>query len=294
MKIGFIGLGIMGLPMAKNLLRAGHSVHVWARRAASLEPALAAGAEACGSAAEVAAVSEIVISMVADAPDVEQVTLGPQGVVDGAAPGLIHIDMSTIAPSAARSIAERLAARGVTMLDAPVSGGETGAINATLTVMVGGDAAAFAQALPVLRALGKTVTHIGASGAGQVAKACNQILTGVGVAMVAEALNFARAAGVDPAKVREALLGGSAASQVLEKHGQRMLERNFKPGFKAWMHRKDMKIVLDEAHRLGIVTPTAALTAQLFNALVGAGEGEADSVGVIRLLERMSGEASDA
>lgn len=293
MKVGFIGLGIMGRPMVLNLIKAGHSVHVWSRREVSLEPAVAAGAVACPSAAAVAAMSEVVISMVADAPDVEQVTLGPQGVAEGARPGLTHVDMSTIAPSQARDIAARLALRGVTMLDAPVSGGEVGAINAALTVMVGGDEAAFEKVLPVLQALGKSVTYIGASGAGQVTKACNQILTGVGVAMVAEALNFARASGVDPARVREAMLGGFAGSKILENHGQRMLDRNFKPGFKAWMHSKDMKIVLDEAHRLGIVTPTSAITAQLFNALVGGGDGEQDTISVLKLLERMSG-AGDA
>lgn len=294
MKIGFIGLGIMGRPMVMNLIKAGHALHVWSRREASMAPAVVAGAIACSSAAEVAACSEIVISMVADAPDVEQVALGNKGVAEGAKAGLIYIDMSTIAPSAARAIASRMAERGVLMLDAPVSGGEVGAINATLTIMVGGDAAAFEKALPVLQALGKTVTLIGASGAGQVTKACNQILTGVGVAMVAEALNFARASGVDPARVREAMLGGFAGSKILENHGQRMLDRNFKPGFKAWMHRKDMKIVLDEAHRLGIVTPTSAITAQLFNALVGSGNGELDTISVLELLERMSGDTGDA
>ncbi|WP_018607799.1 2-hydroxy-3-oxopropionate reductase [Uliginosibacterium gangwonense] len=288
MKIGFIGLGIMGRPMALHLLKAGYELHVWSRRAASIEPVLAVGAKAAGSAAEVATQSDIVISMVADAPDVEQVALGPQGVAEGAKPGLIHVDMSTIAPGAARAIGVRLAEKGIHFLDAPVSGGETGAINAALTIMVGGDEAAFNQALPVLQKLGKSVTHIGVSGAGQVAKACNQILTGVGVMMVAEALNFARASGVDPAKVRQAMLGGSAYSKVLENHGQRMLDRNFKPGFKAWMHRKDMKIVLDEAHRMGISTPTSAVTAQMFNALVGSGEGELDTISVLALLERMS------
>ncbi|MDQ7989760.1 MAG: NAD(P)-dependent oxidoreductase [Candidatus Dactylopiibacterium sp.] len=288
MRIGFIGLGIMGRPMALNLIGAGHELAVWSRREASLEPLLAAGARGCRSAAEVAAQSEIVISMVADAPDVEQVTLGPQGVAEGAAAGLIHVDMSTIAPSAARSIAERLAARGVSMLDAPVSGGEIGAVQATLTIMVGGEEAAYERALPALGAMGRSVTYIGASGAGQVTKACNQILTGVGVLMVAEALNFARASGVDPVRVREAMLGGFAGSKVLENHGQRMLDRNFKPGFKAWMHQKDMRIVLDEAHRLGIMTPTSAIAAQLFNVLVGGGDGEQDTISVIKLLERMS------
>lgn len=289
MNIGFIGLGIMGRPMALNLLRHGYRLHVWSRREASMAPLLEAGALACQSAADVAAASDIVISMVADAPDVEAVALGERGVAAGARPGLLFVDMSTIAPSAARRIALRLAEYGVEMLDAPVSGGETGAINATLTVMVGGEVAAFDKALPVLQCLGQKVTHVGASGAGQVAKACNQICTGAGVLMVAEAFNFARASGVDPAKVREAMLGGSAYSRVLENHGQRMLARNFKPGFKAWMHHKDMKIVLDEAHRLGVMSPLAAVTAQMLNALVGSGEGEGDTVALLRLLERMSG-----
>ncbi|HEX5126097.1 MAG TPA: NAD(P)-dependent oxidoreductase [Rhodocyclaceae bacterium] len=288
MEIGFIGVGIMGRPMILNLIKGGHRLHVWSRRAESMTPVLDAGAHGYDSAAAVAAASDIVISIVADAPDVEQVALGAHGVVHGARKGLIFIDMSTIAPTAAKNIAARLAEHGVTMLDAPVSGGETGAINGTLTIMVGGDAIAFEKALPAFLCMGKTVTLIGDSGAGQVTKACNQILTGVGVAMVAEALNFARASGVDPVKVRQAMLGGSAYSRVLENHGQRMLDRNFKPGFKAWMHRKDMKIVLDEAHRMGVATPTTAITAQLFNALIGAGEGEKDSLSLIALLERMS------
>lgn len=290
MEVGFIGLGLMGRPMALNLLKAGHRLHVWSRRRASMQPLLEAGAGDCASAAEVARRSEVVISMVADAPDVEAVALGPDGVADGAREGLIFVDMSTIAPAAAQSIAARLAGRGVTMLDAPVSGGELGAIEATLTIMVGGDATAFETVRPLFEAMGRTVSRIGASGAGQVAKACNQILTGVGVAAVAEALNFARKSGVDAARVREALLGGFAYSRVLENHGQRMLERNFRPGFKAWMHQKDMRIVLEEAHRLGLALPTAAATAQLFNAMVGSGLGEEDSVAMVKLLERMSGD----
>lgn len=290
MEVGFIGLGLMGRPMALNLLKAGHRVHVWSRRRESMQPLLDAGAGDCASAAEVARHSEVVISMVADAPDVEAVALGPDGVADGAREGLIFVDMSTIAPAAAQSIAARLAERGVTMLDAPVSGGEVGAIEATLTIMAGGDAAAFERVRPLFEAMGRTVSLIGASGAGQVAKACNQILTGVGVAAVAEALNFARKSGVDAARVREALLGGFAYSRVLENHGRRMLERNFRPGFKAWMHQKDMRIVLEEAHRLGLSLPSAAATAQMFNAMVGSGLGEEDSVAMLKLLERMSGE----
>lgn len=293
MEVGFIGLGLMGRPMALNLIKAGHRVHVWSRRRASMEPLLAAGAGDCESAADVARRAAVTISMVADAPDVEQVTLGPAGVAEAAGAGHIHIDMSTIAPAAAQSIAARLAARGVTALDAPVSGGEVGAIAGSLTIMAGGDADAFARVLPLLEAMGRSITRIGDAGAGQVAKACNQILTGVGVAAVAEALNFATRSGVDAARVREALLGGFAYSRILENHGQRMLERNFKPGFKAWMHQKDMRIVMEEAHRLGLALPSAAATTQLFNAMVGSGLGEDDSVAVLKLLERMSGAAAE-
>ena len=292
MKVGFIGLGLMGRPMALNLLKAGHQLAVWSRRAESMQPLVDAGARGCESAAEVARGADVVISMVADAPDVEQVALGAAGVVDGAEPGLVFVDMSTIAPAAAQAIAARLRERGISMLDAPVSGGEVGAINAALTIMVGGEATAFEKARPLFEAMGKTVSLIGDSGAGQVAKACNQILTGVGVAAVAEALNFARKSGVDAARVREALMGGFAYSRILENHGQRMLDRNFKPGFKAWMHQKDMRIVLEEAHRLGMALPTSAATAQMFNAMVGSGLGENDSIAMLQLLERMSGEAS--
>jgi 2-hydroxy-3-oxopropionate reductase len=293
MDVGFIGLGLMGRPMALNLIKAGHRVHVWSRRRESMQPLLDAGAGDCASAAEVARRASITISMVADAPDVEQVTLGPDGVADGARAGHIHIDMSTIAPAAAQSIATRLAARGIIALDAPVSGGEPGAIAGTLTIMVGGDADACAHVQPLFEAMGKSITRIGEAGAGQVAKACNQIITGVGVASVAEALNFAARSGVDGAKVREALLGGFAYSRILENHGQRMLARNFKPGFKAWMHQKDVRIVMDEAHRLGLAMPTAAATMQLFNAMAGSGLGEDDSVAMLKLLERMSGGAGE-
>ncbi|MDD5298316.1 MAG: NAD(P)-dependent oxidoreductase [Rhodocyclaceae bacterium] len=290
MNIGFIGLGLMGRPMALNLIKGGHEVAVWARRAESMAPLLAAGARGCASPADVAAHCDVVISMVADAPDVEQVALGQDGVAEGARAGLIFVDMSTIAPAAAQSIAARLKEKGVVMLDAPVSGGEVGAISASLTIMVGGPEEAFETVKPAFLCMGKSATLIGASGAGQVAKACNQILTGMGVAAVAEALNFARKSGVDGAKVREALLGGFAYSRILENHGQRMLERNFKPGFKAWMHQKDLRIVMEEAHRLGMALPGSAATAQMFNAMVGNGMGEDDSIAMLKLLERMSGQ----
>ena len=289
MEVGFIGLGLMGRPMALNLIKAGHRVHVWSRRRASVQPLLDAGAGDCASAAELARRASITISMVADAPDVEQVTLGPDGVAEGAGHGHIHIDMSTIAPAAAQQIATRLAERGIVAVDAPVSGGEPGAIAGTLTIMVGGEAASCAHVRPLFEAMGTSITRIGEAGAGQVAKACNQIITGVGVAAVAEALNFAAKSDVEGANVREALLGGFAYSRILENHGHRMLERNFKPGFKAWMHQKDLRIVMAEAHRLGLALPTAAAAAQLFNAMAGSGLGEEDSVAMLRLFERMSG-----
>jgi 2-hydroxy-3-oxopropionate reductase len=288
MNIGFIGLGLMGRPMAGHLAAAGHALHLWARRPASVEPFRESGARIHASAAEVARHADIVFTMVADAPDVEAVCLGAAGIAAGARPGSVVVDMSTINPNAAREIGARLAERGIEFLDAPVSGGEVGAINAALTIMVGGKPEVFEKIRPLFEKLGKTVTLVGASGAGQVAKACNQILTGVGVAAVAEAFNFAARSGVDPARVREALLGGFAYSRILENHGSRMLERNFKPGFKAWMHQKDLRIVMEEAHRLGLMLPTAAATAQLFNAIVGAGYGEDDSVAALKLLEKLS------
>ena len=287
MKIGFIGLGIMGRPMALNLLKGGHEVTVWARRAESMQPLLEAGAKVTGSPTEVVQGNELVISMVADAPDVAEVM---RGVAQGAAPGLVAVDMSTIAPAAARQIGVDLAAAGVDFMDAPVSGGEVGAIAGTLSIMAGGSEAAFAKAKPAFACMGRNIVHVGACGAGQVAKAANQIVTGMGVLAVAEAFAFAAKNGVDRSKVREALLGGFAYSKILENHGQRMLDRNFKPGFKAWMHQKDMNIVMQEAHRLGLMLPSSAATAQLFNAMVGSGMGEEDSVAALKLLESLSGE----
>ncbi|MDI6750787.1 MAG: NAD(P)-dependent oxidoreductase [Rhodocyclaceae bacterium] len=291
MNIGFIGLGLMGRPMALHLANAGHTLHLWARRPASLEPFKDVAAKVHVSAAEVARHVDVVFTMVADAPDVREVVLGENGVASGARPGLIVVDMSTINPNAAREIGAALADKSIEFLDAPVSGGEIGAINATLTIMVGGRPEVFAKVKPLFEKLGKSVTLIGEIGAGQVAKACNQILTGVGVMAVAEAFNFAAKNGVDVAKVREALLGGFAYSRILENHGQRMIERNFKPGFKAWMHQKDLRIVMEEAHRLGLMLPAAAATTQLFNAIVGSGMGEEDSIAALKLLEKLSSPA---
>lgn len=287
MKIGFIGLGIMGRAMALNLIKDGHTVSVWARRAESMQPLLDAGAKAASSASDAAQGNELVISMVADAPDVAEVM---RAVAAAAEPGLIAIDMSTIAPAAARQVGEALAVVGVDFLDAPVSGGEVGAIAGTLSIVVGGSEAAFAKARPAFECMGKNIVHVGASGAGQVTKAANQIVTGMGVLAVAEAFAFAAKNGVDRSKVREALLGGFAYSKILENHGQRMLDRNFKPGFKSWMHEKDLNIVMQTAHELGLCLPGSAATAQMFNAMVGSGMGEEDSIAVLKLLERLSGQ----
>jgi len=278
--------------MALHLEKAGHTLHLWARRPESLAPFAAANAKTYATPAEVARHAAVVILMVSDGPDVEAVCLGEQGLAAGAVlknePGLIVVDMSTIAPDAARRIGLRLAEKGIEFLDAPVSGGETGAINAALTIMVGGKPEVFEKVKPLFEKMGKSATLIGGSGGGQVAKACNQILTGVGIMAVAEAFNFAQKSGVDPARVREALLGGFAYSKILENHGQRMLDRNFNPGFKAWMHQKDLRIVMEEAHRLGLMLPSAAATAQVFNAMVGSGMGENDSIAALKLLEKMS------
>lgn len=288
MKVGFVGLGIMGRPMALNLIKGGHSLRVWSRRQESLAPLVAAGAVGCADAREVATGAAVVISMVADAPDVEQVALGAAGIAAGAAPGAVFCDMSTIAPAAARSIAERMAQHGIEMLDAPVSGGEPGAINGTLSIMVGGKPDVVARAMPLFECMGRSITHVGPAGSGQVAKACNQIVTGMAVAAVAEAFNFARKCGADVVKVREALLGGLAFGKILENHGGRMLERNFTPGFKASMHLKDLRIVMEEAQRLALALPGAAASAQLFSAMVGSGLGEEDSVALLKLLESVS------
>ncbi|WP_153133415.1 NAD(P)-dependent oxidoreductase [Dechloromonas hortensis] len=288
MKIAFLGLGIMGRPMALNLLKGGHDVTVWARRAESMLPLQEAGADTATSPAEAVRGAELVISMVADAPDVLDVL---RQAAPGASAGLVAVDMSTIAPAAARNIHDELAALGIDFMDAPVSGGEVGAIAGTLSIMAGGSEAAFARAQPAFECMGKNIVHVGGSGAGQVTKAANQIVTGMGVLAVAEAFAFAAKNGVDRSKVREALLGGFAYSKILENHGQRMLDRNFKPGFKSWMHEKDLNIVMQTAHELGLCLPGSAATAQMFNAMVGSGLGEEDSIAVLKLLERLSGQA---
>lgn len=290
LRAGYVGLGIMGRPMALNLMRAGYGMAVFARRQESMAPLLDAGAQACANPAQVAQRADIVFVNVSDTPDVEEVTLGENGIIHGAAAGTIVVDMSTISPVATRTIAEKLAKKGLHMIDAPVSGGEIGAINGTLSIMAGGEATVFAKVKPLLDVLGKNVVLIGGHGAGQVAKACNQIVAAVTLEAVSEALTLARRNRVDPAKVREAMLGGFAWSKVLEVHGKRIVERDFKPGFKARLHRKDLKIVTDTAAHLGLSLPQASLIAQNLNALVGLGCGEEDSAAVVKVVERMAGE----
>lgn len=289
LKIGFVGSGIMGRPMALNLIKGGHKLWVYARRAEALQPLTAAGATACFSPKEVASQADVIFTIVSDTPDVEQVIFGEAGIAQGARVGTVIVDMSTISPAATVDFAQRLEAQGLEMLDAPVSGGEKGAINAVLSIMVGGKVEVFERILPLFECMGKNIVHIGGNGAGQVSKACNQIVVAVTIEAVAEALTFARKNHVDPARVREALMGGSAASKILEVQGKRMLENDFRPGFKVGLHQKDMRIVLDAAHQSGSAVPAAALVAQHFNALMGAGDAELDSSAVIRVLEKMSG-----
>jgi 2-hydroxy-3-oxopropionate reductase len=275
--------------MALNLLRAGYSVRVWARRAESMQPLIEAGATACSSPADAASGAGIIITNVSDTVDVEQVILGDSGVIEGAASGSVVVDMSTISPSVTRDIAARLAKGGVEMLDAPVSGGEKGAIDGSLSIMVGGKAAVYQRVLPVFEVLGSNIVLIGDNGAGQVTKACNQTVIAQTISAIGEAFVLATAAGVDPARVREALLGGFAGSRVLDSHGGRMLAHDFKPGFKSKLHQKDMRIVLETAHELGIALPGAALATQLINALVGSGGGEDDSCAILQLQEQLAG-----
>lgn len=275
-KVGFIGLGIMGKPMARNLLSAGYEVTVLNRSRGPVDELVALGARAGATPRDVASNSDVVITMLPDSPDVESVALGADGIVEGIRRGALWIDMSTIAPATTKRVAQALAAKGATALDAPVSGGEKGAIEATLSIMIGGDDDAVERAKPIFAALGKNIVHVGELGAGQVTKACNQIVVGVTIEAVAEALALAEASGVDPAKVRAALLGGFAQSKILEMHGQRMIDRNFVPGFKSKLHRKDMNIASNAGDELGLDLAAAKLIRERFDALIERGDGERD------------------
>jgi 2-hydroxy-3-oxopropionate reductase len=274
--IGFIGLGIMGKPMALNLVRAGYPVVALNRSRGPVDELVAAGAKAGSSPKDVAAQSDVVITMLPDSPDVEQVALAADGIVHGLKPGALWIDMSTIAPATTRSVSAAFATHDVESLDAPVSGGEKGAIDAALSIMVGGSEAAFQRAKPIFKTLGKNIVHVGELGAGQVCKACNQIVVGVTIEAVAEALALAENSGVDPAKVRAALLGGFAQSKILEVHGQRMIDRTFNPGFKAKLHRKDMNIAANAGDERGLDLAGAKLVRERFDKLIERGDGERD------------------
>jgi 2-hydroxy-3-oxopropionate reductase len=284
-RVGFIGLGIMGKPMAGHLLAAGYPLTVHSRSAPPVDELVAAGASRASSPAEVAQASDVVITMLPDTPDVEQVLFGDDGVESGLEDGALVIDMSSIAPIPTRQFAELLAVQGASMLDAPVSGGENGAIDAALSIMVGGSEDAFSRALPILQSMGKNIVHVGPSGAGQIAKACNQLVVAATIEAVAEALALAERAGVDPAKVREALLGGLAESKILQVHGQRMLDRNFTPGFRARLHQKDARIVLDAAKDVDSPVPSFEAVAKQLDALVEGGGGELDHSGLFTLLD---------
>lgn len=288
MKVGFVGLGVMGRPMAGHLLAAGHELAVWARRPDSAAPLAEAGARVCATPAELAACCEVVISVVTASADVEQLALAPEGLLAGFAPGGIHVDMSTIAPGTARRVAVCYADKGVGWLDAPVSGGEVGARDATLAIMAGGEVDVLERVRPLLNCLGRTIVHIGPAGAGQVAKACNQMIMVNAIQACAEAMRLAGAHGVDLHKVREALMGGSAASRVLDVMGGRMAGRDFVPGIQSRLHHKDFAILMEEARQLGAPLPVAAQTWQQLNALMALGAGRDDTASLLRVLEPVS------
>lgn len=294
MKVGFIGLGVMGRPMAMNLMKAGHEMGVYARRAEAAQPLVAAGARRHETPAALAAASEVVITMVTTSSDVEQVVLGEDGIIRGARAGSVLIDMETIAPSAARHIAEKLASESIDMLDAPVSGGPAGAEQATLSIMAGGKSEVFERMRPLLACLGKTIIHLGGHGAGQITKACNQLALLVTAQGTAEALALAARCGIDPGKVREVMLGGVAASRVLDLFGRRMVERDFAAGIESRLYHKDLAIALGLAHEFGHAAPAAAVTMQHINALMARGEGNNDLSALIKVVEGMSKDGTAA
>jgi 2-hydroxy-3-oxopropionate reductase len=289
--VGFVGLGVMGRPMAKNLLKAGFSVVVHSRSQGPVDDVVAAGAVRASSPADVARRATRIFTMLPDSPDVELVMEGPEGIFSALQRGTILIDTSTIAPATARRLAARAASLGATMLDAPVSGGEIGAINASLSIMVGGEARAFAEVKPLLDAVGnpERVVLIGASGAGQLCKVCNQMVIGGALAVVSEAFALARKAGVDPVKVRQALLGGFAASRVLEVHGERILTGNYKPGFRTALYAKDFRIVAATLAENHSPAPVSAVIQQLVEALMASGRGDDDYAALGEILFEMAG-----
>ncbi len=289
MRIGFIGLGNMGSELARHLLAAGHTLVSYARGERSRAHAGRLGLNLLASPAEVAQASEVVFTMVTAGNDVESVALGPEGLVHGAAPGMIHVDMSTISPAIARDVARRLGERGIAMLDAPVSGGVAAAKTASLTIFVGGDQAVFERARPLLACLGKSIFHMGPSGTGQVTKLANQIAQLACLQGAAEALLFAREQGANPARVREAIMTGYGASRMLDVLGKKMVERDFAAGIVAALHHKDIGIALELAHEAGLALPVTAQVMQQLNALMGSGFGEQDTSTLLLVLEQMRG-----
>ncbi len=288
MNIGFVGLGIMGKPMALNLKKAGHSIVVPERK--SLTDDIRGAAEVVADATAVAARAEVVILMVPDTRDVEQALFGAGGVAAGLKPGSLVIDMSSISPIATKAFAEKIEAAGCDYLDAPVSGGQVGATQATLTIMVGGPAAAFERAMPLFEAMGKTITHVGdANGAGQTCKVANQIIVALNIQAVSEALVFAAKAGADPAKVRQAISGGFAASRILELHAERMLKRNFDPGFRIRLHQKDLNLALSSARDIGVALPNTAVAQQMFASVSAHGGADLDHSALVQAIEGLAG-----
>ena len=293
MKLGFIGLGIMGAPMAGHLRAAGHELFVHTRSA--VPPALLeVGAVACASATEVTQQAEVVFLMLPDTPDVEKVLFGPAGVEAGLAPGKTVVDMSSISPIETQAFAARIEAAGADWLDAPVSGGEVGAKAASLTIMVGGREPVFQRLQPLLALMGKNITHVGPPGAGQITKVANQIIVALTIAAVSEALVFAAKAGADPAKVRQALMGGFAASRILEVHGERMLKRTFAPGFRLKLHQKDLNLALQGARALDVALPQTAGAAQLMQVCAAQGHQELDHSALVQALELMAAHRLDS
>jgi 2-hydroxy-3-oxopropionate reductase len=288
-KIGFVGLGIMGKPMSKHLLNAGYSLIVHDIVRESVKEVVAAGAKEAFSPKEVAERSEVIITMLPDSPDVQAVALGVNGLIEGVSEGDVHIDMSTIAPGVAIEVAEALGKKGVRCLDAPVSGGDVGAINATLSIMVGGPKDLFDQMLPILEVMGKTVTLCGPNGAGQTVKACNQIQVALNIIGMSEAFVLGAKAGVDPAIIYQVLSGGYAQSRVHDARGPRMIKGDFAPGFKARFHFKDLNIIMKTGNDYGVPLPVTSLVHELFAAMIAAGRGELDHSGIITVLEDLAG-----
>jgi len=289
LKVGYIGLGLMGKSIARNILKAGFPIVVHNRSRAAVDELVAEGATAANSPKEVAAQVDVVFTNLPDTPDVEKVVLGENGIIEGAHAGLVYVDNSTIKPASARSIAEKLAEKNVYALDAPVSGGDIGARNATLTVMVGGEASALEKAMPVLRAMGKTITHVGDSGAGQVAKAANQIMVAAQMVAMGELLVFSKKAGVDPRKVVEAIKGGAAQCWTLDVKPPRLFAGNRNPGFKARMQLKDLKIILETAQEYNIPVPGTTENTELFQQMIDLGMGELDNSAVVGVMEQLAG-----